>query len=90
MKLAEFSVKNFQFTVVVFVMLIGLGLTSLVSIPRSEDPVFPIPSFAVVAVLPELGDEDARPAPFLRLERLDVAFQRLPVLIAAKRRAVDA
>ncbi len=52
MKLAEFSVKNFQFTIVVFVMLIGLGLTSLLNIPRSEDPVFPIPIFTVVAVLP--------------------------------------
>ena len=52
MKIAEFSVKNPQFTIVFFVMLIGLGLTSFMSIPRSEDPIFPIPSFAVVAVLP--------------------------------------
>ena len=52
MKIAEFSVKHPQFTIVFFVMLIGLGLTSFMSIPRSEDPIFPIPSFAVVAVLP--------------------------------------
>ncbi len=52
MKLSEFSVKNYQLTIVVFIMMIGLGLTSFLNIPRSEDPVFPIPSFAVVAVLP--------------------------------------
>ncbi|MBI5267951.1 MAG: efflux RND transporter permease subunit, partial [candidate division Zixibacteria bacterium] len=52
MKLAEFSVKNPQFTIVVFVMLIGLGLSSLMGIPRSEDPIFPIPTFAIVAVFP--------------------------------------
>lgn len=52
MKLSEFSVKNPQFTIVFFVMLIGLGLTSFMSIPRSEDPIFPIPTFVVVAVMP--------------------------------------
>ena len=52
MKLAEFSVKNPQFTIVVFVLLVGLGLTSLMGIPRSEDPIFPIPTFAIVAILP--------------------------------------
>ncbi len=52
MKLAEFSVKNYRFTIVVFLLLIGLGMTSLMDIPRSEDPVFPIPSFGIVAILP--------------------------------------
>lgn len=52
MKIAEFSVRNPQFTIVVFVMLIGLGISSFMGIPRSEDPIFPIPSFAIVAVFP--------------------------------------
>lgn len=52
MKIAEFSVKNSQFTIILFALLIGLGVTSFMNIPRSEDPVFPIPSFAIVAVLP--------------------------------------
>ncbi len=52
MKLAEFSVKNYRFTIVLFILLIGLGVNSFLNIPRSEDPVFPIPVFMVVGVLP--------------------------------------
>ncbi|MEW6050229.1 MAG: efflux RND transporter permease subunit [Candidatus Zixiibacteriota bacterium] len=58
MKLAEFSVRNPQFTIVLFVLLVGLGVTSFMAIPRSEDPIFPIPQFAVVAVLPGGGPHD--------------------------------
>ena len=52
MKLVEFSVRNFQFTVVIFLMLIGLGWTSWNAIPRGEDPVIPIPGFSIVAIYP--------------------------------------
>lgn len=33
-------------------MLMGLGISSAMNIPRSEDPIFPIPTFAIVAILP--------------------------------------
>ena len=52
MKIAEFSVRHYQFTVVVFLMLAALGLTSWRAIPRQEDPTFPIPIYTVVAVYP--------------------------------------
>lgn len=52
MKIAEFSVKNKQFTIVMFLLLIGLGVSAFLGIPRSEDPIFPIPTFSVVAILP--------------------------------------
>src|SRR3989442_12157837 len=52
MKLTEFSVKNWQFTVVLFVMLAALGLTSLLTIPRGEDPPIDFPTFTIVAVYP--------------------------------------
>jgi len=52
MKLTEFSVRNWQFTVVLFVMLAALGVTSMLSIPRSEDPPLDFPTFTVVAVYP--------------------------------------
>ena len=38
MKIAEFSVKNFQFTLIIFVLLLALGLNSLFNMPRGEDP----------------------------------------------------
>ncbi|HVH67210.1 MAG TPA: efflux RND transporter permease subunit [Gemmatimonadales bacterium] len=52
MKLTEFSVKNWQFTVVLFVMLAALGATALRTIPRSEDPPIDFPTFTIVAVYP--------------------------------------
>ncbi len=52
MRIAAFSVKNPQFTLIAFVCLAVLGVTSFLSMPRSEDPFFPTPNFAVVAVYP--------------------------------------
>ncbi|MGE5800859.1 MAG: efflux RND transporter permease subunit [Gemmatimonadota bacterium] len=52
MKLTEFSVKNWQFTVVLFAMLAALGMTSLLTISRGEDPPIDFPTFTIVAVYP--------------------------------------
>jgi len=57
-KLLEFPVKNYQFTVVLFVMLMALGLSSWASIPRGEDPPIDFPAFTVVAVLPGASPRD--------------------------------
>jgi multidrug efflux pump subunit AcrB len=56
--LAEFSVRRWQLTLVVMVGLMALGVNSLLSIPKAEDPTFPIPKFMVVAVLPGASPED--------------------------------
>ena len=58
MKIAEFSVKNVQFTIVAFVALLAAGAWSLVTIPRAEDPTFPFPVFPIVAVFPGASPED--------------------------------
>ncbi len=52
MHVAEFSVRRWQFTLVVFVGVALLGVASLLSVPKAEDPTFPYPNFAIVAVLP--------------------------------------
>src|SRR6266849_9405338 len=52
MRLTQFAVKHWQFTVVLFTMLAALGLTSLATIPRGEDPPIDFPTFTVVAVYP--------------------------------------
>jgi multidrug efflux pump subunit AcrB len=38
MKIAEYAVKNYQFTLIMFLMAIALGVTTLFTMPRSEDP----------------------------------------------------
>jgi multidrug efflux pump subunit AcrB len=49
---AEFAVRRWQFTLVAFALLVMLGLSALLTTPRSEDPHFPLPIVVVQAVLP--------------------------------------
>jgi multidrug efflux pump subunit AcrB len=58
MSSSEFSVKNYQFTLVVFVALFSLGMFSLFNMPRSEDPVFNAPQFFLIAVYPGTSPKD--------------------------------
>jgi multidrug efflux pump subunit AcrB len=57
-KILEFPVRNFQFTVVVFAMLAALGALSWLAIPKGEDPPLNFPSFTVVAALPGASSTD--------------------------------
>lgn len=52
MNIARFSVRNRQFMLVILVALVALGVFSLRTIPRAEDPTFPIPAYVIVAVYP--------------------------------------
>jgi len=57
-RIAEFSVKNRQFTVVAFVALLAMGIYSILSIPRAEDPSFPIPIYPIIVVYPGANPTD--------------------------------
>jgi multidrug efflux pump subunit AcrB len=54
----EFAVRRWQFTLLVFGLLVALGLSSWRNIPRSEDPIFPYPVVSVVAVYPGADPSD--------------------------------
>ncbi|HEX4353062.1 MAG TPA: efflux RND transporter permease subunit [Polyangiales bacterium] len=56
--LAEFAVRRWQFTLVLFIALCALGLNALSSIPKAEDPTFPIATFSIAAVLPGSSPAD--------------------------------
>ncbi|MDJ1502840.1 efflux RND transporter permease subunit [Xanthocytophaga agilis] len=58
MHIAEFSVKNWQFMLVLFIAVVGLGLNSLFNMPRGEDPEFQAPSFSLVIVYPGTDPAD--------------------------------
>ncbi len=55
MKIAEFSVKNSQFTFIVFCFVMALGIGALITMPRAEDPKFSPPGYNVVVVYPGAG-----------------------------------
>ena len=58
MSLWSFSVKRWQFTLVVFALLIATGLWALTSIPRAEDPSLKFPGSLVMVQYPGADPED--------------------------------
>jgi multidrug efflux pump subunit AcrB len=74
-----FSVRNWQFTLVVFAMLAMLGLNAWQTIPRAEDPSFPVPTLIITAVLPGSDPADVERLVAEPIERVlgtldDLAF----------------
>src|ERR1700741_1985973 len=58
MSLWAFSVKRWQFTLVVFALLVATGLWALGSIPRAEDPSLKFPGSLVLVHYPGADPED--------------------------------
>ena len=58
MKIAEFSVKNYQFTIILFLMIAALGVSSLLSMPKAEDPVLKATFNTIVVIYPGTSPED--------------------------------
>jgi multidrug efflux pump subunit AcrB len=58
MKISEYAVKNYQFTLIMFLMAIALGVTTLLTMPRTEDPEIEAPQFAIVIVYPGTNPKD--------------------------------
>ena len=52
MNLTAFAVARWQITLVAFMLLVVLGISAFLAIPRSVDPHFPVPNAIVTAVLP--------------------------------------
>jgi multidrug efflux pump subunit AcrB len=52
MRIWVFAVRHWQLTLLLFAFAVLMGVSSWRSIPRSEDPIFPIPRVAVIAVYP--------------------------------------
>lgn len=58
MNVVAFAVRHRQFMLVILQALLALGVASLRTIPRAEDPTFPIPTYVVVAVYPGANPTD--------------------------------
>ena len=66
MKISDFSIKNYQFTIVIFILLCLIGLSAFKDIPRTEDPYFDISAFRINIVYPgadpfEIEQQVAKP-----------------------------
>ncbi len=58
MNITQFSVRNYQFTLIVFVMLATLGISALLNMPRGEDPDTEAPSFSAIIIYPGTSPKD--------------------------------
>ena len=58
MSIWAFAVRRWQFTLVMFALLIALGLASFANIARSEDPSFPFPAADISVVWPGANPAD--------------------------------
>ena len=58
MSFLEFPIRRYQFTLVAFAMLVALGVSSYMSIPRQEDPYFPISVYQIIVAYPGAEPRD--------------------------------
>ncbi|MGB4958460.1 MAG: efflux RND transporter permease subunit, partial [Saprospiraceae bacterium] len=58
MRFNSFFVKNWQFTLVIFLAVMVLGVNALLNMPRGEDPPFGAPIFSIVVVHPGTNPTD--------------------------------
>src|SRR5688572_33476422 len=58
MKISDYAVKNYQFTLVIYIMIIALGISTILNMPRSEDPEMHAPTYSVVVLYPGTGPKD--------------------------------
>jgi multidrug efflux pump subunit AcrB len=58
MNLTSFSVKNYQFTLVMFIMIAVVGAVTLFTMPRAEDPPINPPTYPIIVVYPGTSPKD--------------------------------
>jgi multidrug efflux pump subunit AcrB len=58
MKITEYAVKNYPLTLVISVMVAVVGIITMLTMPRAEDPQIYPPSFIIIAVYPGTGPKD--------------------------------
>jgi len=58
MKITDYAIKNYQFTLIITLMVAALGISSLLTMPRAEDPEINAPSFPVTVIYPGTPPKD--------------------------------
>lgn len=58
MRISEYSIKNYQFTLIMVLMVVAVGISTIFNMPRSEDPELRAPIFPVAVVYPGTSPKD--------------------------------
>ncbi len=86
MNLTRFAVFRPQFTLTAFLALAALGLQAMWTIPKAEDPAFPIPTFTIVAIVPGASPTDIEQ---LVIDPVEKRIKELTLLDKYRSRAED-
>lgn len=80
---AAFAVARWQFTLVLVGLAVALGLIAASGIPRSEDPIFPLPDISVRVVLPGVDPAELEATVIRPLERAIATIEDIDEITAA-------
>lgn len=69
MKITNYAIKNYQFTLIVVLMIAALGVSSMLKMPRAEDPSMNAPTFPVTIIYPGTSPKDMEELVVKPLER---------------------
>ncbi|MGC4034566.1 MAG: efflux RND transporter permease subunit [Chitinophagaceae bacterium] len=69
MKISAYAIKNYQFTLIMVLMIIALGISNILNMPRSEDPELNAPNFPIIVVYPGTSPKDMEELVVKPLER---------------------
>ena len=58
MRITSFFVKNYQFTMVLFLMVVAVSATTVLNMPRAEDPDIHPPQYPIVVIYPGTSPKD--------------------------------
>ena len=58
MKLPKIAIDNYQFTIMIFILMVIAGLTSYLTMPRTENPIIYMPGASVVIIYPGANPND--------------------------------
>lgn len=58
MKITNYAIKNYQFTLIMVLMVSALGITTILNMPRAEDPSMEAPRYPVIVVYPGSSPKD--------------------------------
>ncbi len=58
MDISKYAIKNYQFTLIMVLMVIAVGINTVLTMPRAEDPDMEAPQFPVVVVYPGTSPKD--------------------------------
>ncbi len=86
MRISGAAVKNHQFTIVIFLLLVALGIYSFLKIPQAEDPEFPISIFPVIAIYPGASPSDIEQ---LVVDKVEESLNELEDIIRIKSEIKD-